>query len=313
MPEGPEVETVRRSLAPWLVGSRITALSLRRRDIIVTPADPPGGFSRQRTIPTRPRPVPRPDLLLDQTITALERHGKQLALIADSGRVLLVHLGMTGKLVVDALPVPSQVASRRAARAPATPHTHIQWNLSTPYATPGTPSTLRLRFIDPRRFGGLWTLPTRDDLTLRWSSLGPDATQITPAALAASLASRSAPIKAALLDQAIVAGVGNIYADESLFLARLHPRAPAASLSPAQLAALAHAIRTVIHAAIDARGSTIRDYTDSRGQPGTAQLTHNVYARAGLPCPRCASPLASATIAQRTTVWCPNCQTQPCV
>lgn len=304
MPEGPEVETLRRSLLPWLLGSRITALTLRRRDVVVTPTDPPGGFARQRSPAARPRPVPRDDLLLNQTISALERHGKQLALIADSGRVLLVHLGMTGKLVVDAaLPPP-----RSTSRAVATPHTHVQWMLSPSGTNAGPPTSLRLRFIDPRRFGGLWTLPSRDALADRWNTLGPDATILTPHSLAASLTSRSAPIKAALLDQSVVAGVGNIYADEALYLARIHPRTPAAALSRAQIAALADAIRTVIHAAIDARGSTIRDYTDSQGQPGSAQLAHNVYARAGLPCPRCQTPLASDTIAQRTTVWCPACQ-----
>jgi len=211
---------------------------------------------------------------------------------------------MPGKLGVD--PAPQRRGSSR--RGAATPHTHVQWLLRAARTASGEPEAFRLRFIDPRRFGGLWTLPTRDALAERWATLGPDAALLTPGALAASLSTRSTAIKAALLDQGVVAGVGNIYADEALYLARVHPRTPAASLSPARVAALANAIRSVTLAAIDARGSTIRDYTDSQGQRGQAQLAHNVYARAGLPCPRCQTPLASATIAQRTTVWCPNCQ-----
>lgn len=280
MPEGPEVESVRRSLLP-LLGARVVAATLRRRDIVTQPG----------TAATRG--VPRADLLLNQSIVALERHGKQLALIADSGRVLLVHLGMTGKLILD-----------QRDRSPSLPHTHAQWTLQRDRRTPD----IRLRFVDPRRFGGLWTIPSRDALAARWADLGPDATAVESRHLAPALARRSAPIKAVLLDQAVVAGVGNIYADESLFAAGIHPRLPANSLNQRQIERLTASIQSIILAAIDAGGSTIRDYTDSLGNTGAAQADHMVYARAGLPCLRCSTPLADAVIAQRTTVWCPACQ-----
>ncbi|MEZ6233806.1 MAG: bifunctional DNA-formamidopyrimidine glycosylase/DNA-(apurinic or apyrimidinic site) lyase [Phycisphaerales bacterium] len=305
MPEAPEVERVRRTLEPWLVGATVLAATLRRRDIVVRPGDPAGGLSRQRAgtrAAIRLRPVPRHELLVGHRIARIERQGKQLAITTDAGPALVVHLGMTGRLLVDADASDDSGQRSNATRLAAMPHTHITWRL----ARDTTP--IRLRFIDPRRFGGVWIIPSRGDLDRRRAELGPDATAITGEQLAEALASSARPMKAALLDQRTVAGVGNIYADESLFEARITPRRLASSLTPADFDRLAAAIRLVIARAIDAGGSTIRDYADADGKPGSAQSLHAVYGRAAQPCVRCATPLAAGIVAQRTTVWCPRCQ-----
>lgn len=291
MPELPEVESIRRSLEPRLLGRAVRSATLHRRDVLVLPGDPFGGFARQRGAArhTRPRRARGVDLLADADITALHRHGKQLALMASTGHVLVVQLGMSGQLF------------HRAAgeRVPDTTHIHATWRFDDG----------RLIFRDPRRFGGLRALPTTHDLQQLWSTLGPDALTINPDALSASLADAARPLKAALLDQSLIAGVGNIYADEALHLARLSPTRSAAQLSASDTTRLATAIRQVIAHAIEAGGSTLRDYVDANGDPGTYQLSHAVYGRGGQPCTRCGKTLRSTILAQRTTVWCPHCQT----
>jgi formamidopyrimidine-DNA glycosylase len=163
-------------------------------------------------------------------------------------------------------------------------------------------------FRDPRRFGGLWSFPSQDALQTRWSTLGPDALSITTKQLAEAIANSRRHIKAALLDQAVLAGVGNIYADESLFLASIRPKRLAKALKASEIAALAAAIRQTLANSIATGGSTLRDYRDANGQAGSSQLTHAVYGRAGDLCIRCGSGLKSAQVSQRTTVWCPHCQ-----
>jgi formamidopyrimidine-DNA glycosylase len=307
MPELPEVEHVRRTLEPHLVGARVVSVRLNRRDIVVTAADPPGGRSRagKRQL-TRPRPVPRADLLAGATITSLVRRGKQLAIIArdpQAGapreRVLLVHLGMSGQLFF----LPTGRTPERSD------HIHAVWTLDgSGGGWGGGGASGRLVFRDPRRFGGLWTIGPPALLAARWATLGPDALTIDASEFGARLAGTKRPIKAALLDQIVIAGVGNIYADEALFLACLHPARRASSLAPADTARLAQAIRAVLTAAIDAGGSTLRDYISADGDRGRAQLAHKVYARAGRPCLSCGTTLKSCVLAQRTTTWCPKCQ-----
>lgn len=277
MPELPEVETVRRSLKPHLLGRRITRAFLRRPDILRGDASPAALLSRDR-------------------IERLERHGKQLALIGASGRVLVVHLGMSGQLLLSRHPSPD----------PEPSHTHAAWSLATDHRPPA-----RLRFRDPRRFGGLTTLPDMDALRLEhWSSLGPDALTVRADRLRPNLAATRRPIKAALLDQSVLAGVGNLYADEALFHARICPRQPAASLNREEVSRLCRAIRSVLGRAIRAGGSTLSDgmYLDGEGKRGSFQLQHAAYGRSGLPCGRCKAVLRSEPLAQRTTVWCPVCQ-----
>lgn len=298
MPELPEVEHTRRTLGPHLLGRTVEAARLLRRDIAVAPGDPPGGFSRS---PKRrhdtPRRLTRADLLAGERIASLDRRGKQLAIVAGSGRALLVHLGMTGHL---AWRPPNDPA-------PAPPHVHAEWSLADHRGRDAG----RLLFRDPRRFGGLWILRSPGDLAARWEVLGPDALTITPDLLAPRLAATRRPIKAALLDQAVIAGVGNIYADEALFLARIHPATPADRVIVDQTAALAAAIRQVLHESLEAGGSTLRDYLDAAGRAGAYQNAHRVYGRAALPCPACGTTLLSLRLGQRTTVACPSCQPDP--
>lgn len=313
MPELPEVETIRQTLAPVLIGRRILAAELLRRDILIVPGDPHGGFSRQRgslrrgsassparsARPARYSPI---DLLEGCTVTDILRRGKQLAIIGAIGsrpsaapRALVVQLGMTGALEA----LPADTATPRAAA----PHTHALWRLVPVRGKPAA-----IAFIDPRRFGVLRALPTLADLHNLWSALGPDALDIDSAPLWNAIHTSSRAIKAALLDQAVLAGVGNIYADEALFRAGIAPRTLARRVGPARCTLLAAAVREVLADAVAARGSTLRDYRDATGQAGQFQARHAVYGRAGRPCTRCGRTLRSAAIGQRTTVWCPGCQ-----
>ncbi|MCB9846124.1 MAG: bifunctional DNA-formamidopyrimidine glycosylase/DNA-(apurinic or apyrimidinic site) lyase [Phycisphaeraceae bacterium] len=285
MPELPEVEHLRRSLEPILLGRTVRSVLVRNRRVIVAPGDPPGGWGRSRST-TTPVPLQRRALFEGLRIEHLKRHGKHLAIVTNDGPAIDVHLGMTGSL--------------RVIGGDPPPHVHVVWALD---------DNSRLAFIDPRRFGGLWTFDTFDALhESRWGRLGPDALAIRAKALARALAGSSRAIKGALLDQSVLAGVGNIYADESLFAARIAPVRPAAALSANDCATLASEIRRVLRTATRHGGSTIRSYADASDRAGRAQLIHRVYGRAGLPCLRCDALLEAATIGQRTTVWCPRCQ-----
>lgn len=294
MPELPEVETVRRSLVPRVAGRVVVGATLHRRDIAVLPGDPEGGFSRQRSGTPRPGGrVPGDAMLVGATLAEPGRHGKQLALLARDGRAIVAHLGMTGQLRWAA----------RGARIGQGDHIHAAWRLD---------DGSRLVFRDPRRFGGLWLLPEPGMLEARWACLGPDGLRTPTAELAerlrAGLAGMRRAIKAALLDQRVVAGVGNIYADESLHEALIHPQRLAAALTGAEVDRLARAVSGVLSRAVEARGSTLRDYADADGRRGEAQLVHRVYGRGGMACLGCGTGLEAAQVAQRTTVWCPVCQ-----
>ena len=301
MPELPEVETVRRSLERRVRGCTVSGVIVRRRDVIATPDDPAGGFGRQRRAAARratPGRVEKADLLLGDSIEAVDRHGKQLALVGASGRVVLIHLGMTGEVM----------APGPGARLRAADHLHVLWTLRHPAQGRQGDSAGRMVFRDPRRFGGVWTLPDRAALDARWAMLGPDGLTITGEALRDRAGRSARAVKAALLDQRTVAGVGNIYADEGLFRARVHPETPAESLDDADWNRLAGELRALLARAIELRGSTLRDYRDADGAAGQATALHQVYGRAGLACNSCGTELRSTAVAQRTTVWCPRCQ-----
>ncbi|MFO0859714.1 MAG: bifunctional DNA-formamidopyrimidine glycosylase/DNA-(apurinic or apyrimidinic site) lyase [Phycisphaerales bacterium] len=297
MPELPEVERTRLSLLP-LIGRTITRATLRRADIC-------DSFNNDGA----PLRTTTTDLLLHGRITSLTRRGKQLAIHTHDDRTLCIQLGMSGKLLLSPPPrgrgqgggSNGENSSRPLdPRTSLPPHTHAHWLFD---------DHTHLLFIDPRRFGGLSTYPsTQALLTHRWSALGPDALTITARDLARACDNSHRPIKSLLLDQCAIAGVGNIYADESLFLARIRPTTHAARLKPPHITRLADAIREILKRAIRAGGSTLRNYTDSRGQPGRAQTLHAVYARANKPCIRCGTPLKSIRLAQRATVYCPHCQ-----
>ena len=286
MPELPEVEFLRRTLEPRLLGRGVVAATLHRRDVAVGPKDPPGGFARQRAAvrPTRLRPA---QLLADAVIERIDRRGKLLAIVAGDGRALGVHLGMTGQLLW----------APGGGRLP-TDHVHATWRLD---------DRSRLVFRDPRRFGGLWLAESRDGLP-PWRGLGPDALTLPPRDLHGLLARARRPIKAALLDQGLLAGVGNIYADEALHRAGIHPAELACEISAPRARELGKALRELLALAVKAGGSTLRDYRAAEGQAGAFQLQHAVYGRGGLPCLTCGQLLDSGVLANRTTVWCPGCQ-----
>lgn len=293
MPELPEVEHVRCTLAPVLVGARIDDVRLVRRDIVTGPAtskphSAPGIRKTSRT----PR-IRRADLLRGQTIIALHRHGKQLAIEGNAGGVLCIHLGMTGQLFY----------LDRGARPPNAAHIHSIWR------TERNGETGRLMFRDPRRFGGIWVFESMDQLEdERWNMLGVDALDLRVQELRTALTGRKSPIKAALLNQNLIAGLGNIYVDEALFAAAIHPLRRADDLDRADTRRLAHSIRRVLRAALRSGGSTLRDYVDAQGRSGEFTSRHRVYGRAGLPCVKCGTALVKAVIAQRTTCFCSHCQ-----
>jgi len=197
----------------------------------------------------------------------------------------IVHLGMTGRLLV------------ADPATPAPPHTHARLTLS---------SGKELRFVDPRRFGRL----DYKDLRLSEAFLTPgsEPLAIAPKAFAALFHNRRLPIKAALLNQSLLAGVGNIYADESLFRAGIRPRRIAGRLSRADLESLRRALQQVLRRAIRLGGSSVSDYVNAAGEPGFFQTEHCVYRRTGLPCPRCGATIRRIAIAGRSSHYCPHCQ-----
>lgn len=273
MPELPEVETVRTTLHPLLIGARVNSVDIRRPDVISGPATPES-------------------LLVGQTIINTVRVGKQLAVVGSSGSILVVQLGMSGHFYI-----PASIADL------ALPHVHVSWTLR------GKDRKVHpLLFRDPRRFGELTPLADATALEARWKSLGPDALHITGGELHDALRDSDRPIKAALLDQSVVAGVGNIYADESLHRSGIKPSRRCNRIKPAQYVVLADAIHTILAQAISRHGSSIRDYRDGSGQPGSNQEHLKVYGRAGCPCLNCGTRLRSRQLAQRTTVWCDRCQ-----
>ncbi|MBA2609723.1 MAG: bifunctional DNA-formamidopyrimidine glycosylase/DNA-(apurinic or apyrimidinic site) lyase [Actinobacteria bacterium] len=277
MPELPEVETVRRDLVPFLTGRTVHAVSV----------------SRDRAV----RRQPHPDFiaaLRGRRLTDVRRHGKFLIVDLDSDDALVVHLRMSGQL---------RVASPRDDLAK---HTHVVIDLD---------NESQLRFLDPRTFGEMFVDEVdagRRPLALR--GLGPDAVNDKLSASAFHqmiLGGRTtSTVKAALLDQTTLAGVGNLYADEALFAAGVHPKRLAASIMGAEAAAILKALRRILLAAIKARGSSFPDegYVDAYGKPGGFALRHQVYGRAGQACPRCGNAIEKTVVAQRGTHFCRRCQ-----
>jgi formamidopyrimidine-DNA glycosylase len=272
MPELPEVETVVRTLRPRLVGRAITAVRLHRPDVL----DPAGTDLAGH--------------LLGRVVASVERRGKRIIVALDDGNRFYVHLGMTGRLTVE--PIGAEVKS----------HTHLVIEV-TETETKAPPQ--EVRFSDPRRFGGIWWLGTAASGDER---MGPEPLGMRAAQLGKRLAATKRAIKSALLDQELVAGLGNIYVDESLFLARIHPLTPANELTAAQIKELTRAIKQVLRTAIRHRGSTLRDYRDAAGEAGGFQARHKVYDRAGKPCARCRTPIERIVLGGRSTHFCPRCQ-----
>jgi formamidopyrimidine-DNA glycosylase len=262
VPELPEVETVRRSLA-HLAGSRILAAEFRCRRVL-RGGDPEKMASR----------------LAGRRIAAITRRGKFLLLELEGGPLLLIHLGMTGRLLLGAEPGP---------------HTHAVFTLDRGV----------LLYDDSRQFG---CLELHESVPARVAKLGPEPLEIGFEEFARSLKKRRTRLKALLLDQTFLRGLGNIYADESLFRARLHPLAVAAALGRERARRLYDAIVGVLAEAIEAGGSSVSDYVDGNGRKGFFQFSHRVYRRTGEPCPACGTPIRRTLVAQRGTHYCPHCQ-----
>lgn len=284
MPELPEVENLCLSLRPHLTDHHIAAVRIHRSDIIdFTHADP--------------RQTASSMLLRGQTIARILRYGKKLALVAENGAAISIGLGMTGQLWY--IP-PHQ-------RLPCRGHIHITWRIKGRTNNP----TGRLIFRDVRRFGRIRAFDSVAAMqSIEWSQLGPDALNSPAESLISRLQRTRSPIKAALLDQRLVAGIGNIYADESLFHARIHPLTPAANLPRERFNQLVRSIFTTLRQAVDNGGTTLRDFNDADEAPGRNQHYLAVYGRAGKKCLICGTPLRVIRIRQRSTTFCPHCQTQ---
>ncbi len=272
MPELPEVETVRRTLLEGgLGGLAIRDVQVRHPGAVHWPE--PQRFAQE---------------LRGRRIDGVERRGKFL-LLRLGDRTLACHLRMTGRLWL----------SDAGAELPS--HTHVVLALS---------DGRELRFRDVRRFGG-FTLLERDGSMAPplLGRLGPEPEDLAEDAFAEGCRRHArSPIKALLLDQSFVAGLGNIYADEALHRARVHPRRTCGSLSKQERRAVRLALRAVLRDALGHRGTTFLDFRDGAGEPGAFQAFLRVYGRAGLPCPRCGSPVAKSRVAGRGTHFCPRCQ-----
>ena len=286
MPELPEVETIRRALAPRAEGRRLERLEI---------LDP-------RFCAPAP-PVELEAAVSGRRVTRLTRRGKYLVweLSGDSCSgepadplFLVLHLRMTGNLL---LAEPDDAATP--------PHLRVRFELD---------SGDRILFTDPRRFGTgvvLRGTDARDAYFAARLGVEPLDPDFTPEALRALAAGRRAPVKAFLLSQERIAGVGNIYADEALFRARIHPLRPVGSLRRPQLAALRDAVVESLEAGIDARGATIDDFRHPDGARGSFQYRFLVHRRAGEPCPQCAREIVKLRVAQRGTYVCESCQPRP--
>jgi formamidopyrimidine-DNA glycosylase len=281
MPELPEVETVARGLQKSVAGRRIVSVRLGKTDFIDDPA------ALEQHLPGR-------------QIEAVERYGKFM-LLRLSARVnaagngdaeaasLLVHLGMTGQLA------PS------AAAEPSAKHTHVWLELD---------DGRELRYTDPRRFGRMAYLTgavLADELT----AFGADPLLVSAEEFASQIRSRDAQIKALLLNQSVLRGVGNIYADESLWRAKIHPMRRGTELSKKQAQVLRRVLQDVLQKAIVARGSSISDFLDAEGQPGEYQRHHRAYGREGKRCYRCGGTIRRIIVAGRSSYFCLRCQPAP--
>jgi len=277
MPELPEVETVLRGLKRRVLGRTLGRAEVLHPQII---AGSPDEFirevSRRRAVSAR-------------------RKGKAIAVELGpppgggslEARYLLIRLGMTGQLTVT------------ASAAPLEPHTHARLPLDD--------GREEIRYRDTRRFGRL-RIGTREEIEAILGRMGPDAPAISRPAFSAALRGRRGPIKSWLMNQQVLAGLGNIYADEALFLARIHPLTPAGRISAPAAERLRRAVRKVLKQAVERQGTTFRDYIDIDGESGNYAMRLRVYQRTGKPCRRCRALIRRVVIAGRSSHFCPRCQ-----
>ena len=271
MPELPEVETVRRDLRE-LRGETFSSCRVSLPRIVTVPG--PRQFC---------------SLLKGRTILEVNRRGKYIIFSLDGDREFVAHLGMTGALLF------------HGPQDPLAKHTHAVFRFE---------SGRELRYIDPRQFGELAVVPVGQYGPLKsLARMGPEplARSFSVDDLAGRLAT-SAKVKAALMDQGRIAGIGNIYSDEMLFRAGINPLRPANSLSRAELVVLHRAMREVLRGAIARRGTSVDNFMDARGRPGSYQFHHMVYGKKGEPCPVCGTPIRRVKVSGRSSCFCPKCQ-----
>jgi formamidopyrimidine-DNA glycosylase len=287
MPELPEVETVCRQLEPEIEGHRIERLEV---------------YDERWSRPVPPQRLG--EAVSGRTIEGLGRRGKYLLLALDGGRTLVMHLRMTGNLVLidgDRRLDPSEgMRLYEGERSAEERFLRARFVLD---------DGRELWFTDPRRFGEAFLIDDTE-LSARFERLGvePLSEDFTPELLGEVAAGRTAPLKSFLLDQSRVAGVGNIYADEALFRARLHPLSPAGSMRPEHLEALHAGIVAALEAGIDGGGASIDDFRDGRGERGTMQEEFLVHTREGEECPRGDGTIVRIVVGGRSTYYCPGCQ-----
>ena len=271
MPELPEVETIKNELSPWVVGQSFTQVAILDTELVC------GGSVEE---------VRRG--LIGQKVESLERRGKYLIFHLSNGRSLIMHLRMTGSLLLN---------PRGADR-----HARAVFHFSNGH---------RLVFNDRRRLGLIWLV---EDASTVVGKLGPEPLDesFTPGILGQGLSRHHIPVKAALLDQRIVAGIGNMYADEALFAARIHPLRKADSLSPEEVQTLYQSIRRVLGAAISSKGASVDTYIRPEGELGTAHFDFKIAHKGGELCPVCGSTIARVPVQNRGTCFCPRCQPLGC-
>jgi formamidopyrimidine-DNA glycosylase len=271
MPELPEVETTRRGIQPFLLNRKILKVVVRE--------------------PRLRWPVPDAlaEELRGQLVTAIDRRGKYLLLRTRKGTVL-IHLGMSGSL---RLAVVGEALKK---------HDHVDFILA---------SGRCLRYHDPRRFGNILWVTGDPNLHPLLAELGPEplSVEFSPDYLLARCSGRSVPIKSLIMDSHVVVGVGNIYANEALFAAGIHPERVADSLTAEHCEALVREIKQVLDRALTVGGTTLRDFVHGDGKPGYFAQSLKVYGRGGQPCLQCMTPLKETRLGQRSTVFCPRCQT----
>lgn len=266
MPELPEVETIKNELLPHVIGRKIKGVDVYWDRMVKYPSVKE--FSLKIT---------------GQKITGLTRRGKYLFFQLSGGEILVMHMKMTGSLLVN----PPDGKFTRAVF-------HLDKGID-------------VHFRDPRKFGKMWLDKDKSNIT---GQLGPEPLDddFTAETLAGILLKRATPVKPVLLDQSIIAGIGNMYADEALFEAKIHPVRPAKSLSKAEIKRLYDAIQLVLHKALKLKGASVRNYIRPDGNPGTAHDEFNVAHGTGKTCPRCGGAIERIVVRGRGTYICPRCQ-----
>ncbi|RWR27134.1 bifunctional DNA-formamidopyrimidine glycosylase/DNA-(apurinic or apyrimidinic site) lyase [Sinirhodobacter populi] len=280
MPELPEVETVRRGLLPAMEGRIIAEARVNRPDL------------------RWPLPERMAERLTGARVERLRRRSKYILVDLDRGETLLIHLGMSGRMLVSGTMIGGFHHDHPAPQK----HDHVVFEME---------GGARVTFNDARRFGAMDLFPTEGEAAY-WllAQLGPEpfGNDFHEDYLVARLKGRAMPIKAALLDQRVVAGLGNIYVSETLFRAGIDPRRPAGRISAARIASLVPVIRTVLTEAIEAGGSSLRDHRQASGELGYFQHAFRVYDRENQPCVTCGGPVRRIVQSGRSTFYCPHCQ-----